>query len=43
MYRYSLEERVFIVKTYWFTGLLRIASGGLWKNLVAETRRQNAD
>jgi hypothetical protein len=28
MYRYSLEERVFIVKTYWITVPLRIARGG---------------
>jgi hypothetical protein len=23
MYRYSLEERVFIVKTYWITGSIK--------------------
>jgi hypothetical protein len=23
MYRYSLEERVFVVKTYWITGLIK--------------------
>jgi hypothetical protein len=42
MYRYSLEERMFIVKTYWIAVPLRIARGGLLNSLVAETRRRNA-
>jgi hypothetical protein len=41
MYRYSLEERVFIVETYGLLVPLRIARGGLLSSLVAETRRRN--
>jgi hypothetical protein len=42
MYRYSLEERVFIVKAYWITGSIRIARRGLLNSVVvAETRRRN--
>jgi hypothetical protein len=39
MHRYSLEERVFIVKTYWIDYWfdLRIARGGLLNSLVAKT------
>jgi hypothetical protein len=39
--RYSLEERVFIVKTYWITGSIKIARGGSLNSLLAETHRQN--
>jgi hypothetical protein len=38
MYRYSLEERVLIVKIYWIKNCQR-----RFNSLVAETRRQNAD
>jgi hypothetical protein len=40
MYRYSLEERVFIVKVPLVP--LRTSRGGLLNSLVAETRRRNA-
>jgi hypothetical protein len=44
MYRYSLEEQVFIVKTYWITGSIKNYQRRFVEQFggVAETRRRNA-
>jgi hypothetical protein len=42
MYRYSLEERVFIVKTYWITGSINPFASYLNALLVAFMRPQRA-
>jgi hypothetical protein len=43
MYRYSLEERVFIVKTYWITGSINNCQRRFVEQFgVAETRHRNA-
>jgi hypothetical protein len=43
MYRYSLEERVFIVKAYWITGSIKNCQRRFLEQFgMAETRRRNA-
>jgi uncharacterized protein YktA (UPF0223 family) len=43
MYRYSLEERVFIVKAYSITGSIKNCQRRFFEQFgVAETRRRNA-
>jgi hypothetical protein len=43
MYRYSLEERVFNMKTYWITGSIKNCQRRFVEQFgVAETRRRNA-
>jgi hypothetical protein len=43
MYRYSFEERVFTVRTYWITGYIKNCQEVCWTVWwLAETRRRNA-